>query len=257
MVGPRLAAGRCLWHGNWSWVSQRSSRTGCACLQRSRDVDLPPCHAALLPALRVDTRISQKPSLVWWLPVWGKPPPHRLRAAGDPGSQHPGPSTDRSAFVWEKADVTHAEELVMWEKVCWGIKRIICPAPSLKREEEGEDLGLPPQPCPCVAVAAWPLSTHYCLVGAMPWGAEATPGPSAASTKPLYGDPSEQGFARYLTDVSCSLASSGGAVAAALRRRWGGCPLAARPPWGCSRPGSPGAVQSRPSGAPLCKSVTE
>lgn len=98
---------------------------------------------------------------------------------------------------------------------------------------------MPPQRCPGAAAAPCSLCKHYCPVRAMCGGAEATPGPSASSTKPLYGESSEQGFDRYLTDVNCFLANGRGAAAAALRRRWGGCPLAAHPPWGCSRPGSP------------------
>lgn len=57
MSEPRLAAGPCLLQGSWSRGAQRSSGTGCACLQRSRDVRPPRRRTALLLTRGADTRV--------------------------------------------------------------------------------------------------------------------------------------------------------------------------------------------------------
>lgn len=137
------------------------------------------------------------------------------------------------------------------------------PSPRFEARGRGRRSGLAPQRCSGAAAAARPLSERYGRIRAMCGGAEATPGPPTASTKPLCGESSEQGFGRYLTDVSRSWGNGGGAAesgaAAAPRRRWGARPMEltlpgdapgqAAPAPGSHSPSEPPSANRSPSNA--------
>lgn len=257
MSEPRLAAGTCLLQGGWSRAAQRSSRTGCACLQRSRDVRPPHRRTTLLLAGRPDTRIPWKPPLAGGLPA----PSRGLRAAGELGSQRPAPSTGRRAFVREKADVTRAEELVMWEKGCsGGLKGLFAQPPVWSTRKREKIWACPPAMLRCGCGSAAPLRalrpyqgdvrrgwSHpraaHCLHKAALRGVlRARIWQVFNRREPLLGKRRRSGRERG----SCSPAQAVG---------WPS--HGAHPPWGCSRPGSPGAGQPQPFRAPLRKSVAE
>lgn len=132
ILEPRLAAGACLLHRSCFGVAQKTSRMGWACLQRSRDVCPCHCHTALLHTWRGDTGIS-----------WNAPVMRGISVQAESSWWAGEGFCLRRGRCHACRRVSHVRK-----KAALGIKKTICPAPSSKHEEEGEDLGLPPPAMP-------------------------------------------------------------------------------------------------------------